>query len=104
MVRTLTEANFQQEALTGDVPVLVDFWGPTCPPCRRLLPVLDELAAEAGGRYRVGKVDAFAEPDLAARFGISVVPTLLLFHRGRVVRSLVGYHDKAALANALSLG
>jgi thioredoxin 1 len=104
MVQTLTRDNFQQEVLSHDVPVLVDFWAPRCGPCRRLTPILDELAAEAGDRYRIGKVDADDEPDLAAQYRISALPTLLLFRQGTVVQSLVGYHDKATLLKTLQLG
>ena len=102
MVLELTAANIQHEILGADVPVLVDFWSPACAPCRRLAPVLDEVAAEAGGRFRVGKVNVWEEQELAARYRISAVPTLLVFRGGAVVRSLVGYQDKRRLLEALS--
>jgi thioredoxin 1 len=83
------------------VPVLVDFWSPTCAPCRRIAPVIDELAAEAGGRFRLGKVNAWEEQDLGVRYSISAVPTLLVFKAGAVVNSMVGYQDKRKLLEAL---
>jgi thioredoxin 1 len=101
MVQELTAESFQQEVLDSAVPVLVDFWSPTCAPCRRMAPVLDELAAEAGGRFRVGKVNAWDEQGLAVRYRISAVPTLLVFRGGAVVNTLVGYHDKRRLLEAL---
>jgi thioredoxin 1 len=102
MVLEMTVANFQHEVLGSAVPVLVDFWSPACAPCRRLAPVLDEVAAEAGGRFRVVKVNAWEEQELAGRYRISALPTLLVFRGGAVVRSLVGYQDKRRLLEALS--
>lgn len=102
MVLELTADNFQQEVLDAGVPVLVDFWSPTCAPCRRIAPILSELAAEASGRFRVGKVNAWEEQGLAVRYRISAVPTLLLFQGGAVVNSMVGYQDKRRLLEALN--
>jgi thioredoxin 1 len=101
MVQELTAASFQQEVIDANVPVLVDFWSPTCAPCLRLAPIIDELAAEAGGRFRVGKVNAWQEQGLAVRFRVSAVPTLLVFRGGAVVHTLVGYQDKRRLLEAL---
>jgi thioredoxin 1 len=101
MVQELTADAFQQEVIDSPVPVLVDFWTPRCAPCRRLAPVLDELAAEAGGRFRVGKVNAWEEQGLAVRYRISAVPTLLVFQGGEVVNTLVGYQDRRRLLEAL---
>jgi thioredoxin 1 len=96
-----TSENFQHEVLESAVPVLVDFSSPLCPPCRRLTPHLDQLAAEADGQYRIGKVNAYEQTDLATEYRISALPTLLFFKRGEVVHSLVGYHDKNTLSKAL---
>ncbi len=101
MVLELTADNFQQEVIDSAIPVLVDFYSPDCAPCRRLAPIIDELAAEAGSRFRVGKVDAWEEQSLASRFRISALPMLLLFKGGAVVNSLVGYQDKRKLLEAL---
>jgi thioredoxin 1 len=94
-------ANIAVRYAKSTVPVLVDFWSPNCDPCRRLAPILDELAAEAGGRFRVGKVNAWEEQGLAVRYRISAVPTLLVFKGGAVVNSMVGYQDKRRLLEAL---
>jgi thioredoxin 1 len=102
MVLELTADNFQKEVLDSDVPVLVDFSSPTCGPCRRIAPVIDELAAEAAGRFRIGKVNAWEEQSLAVRYRISAVPTLLVFMGGAVVNTMVGYQDKSNLLKALS--
>jgi thioredoxin 1 len=101
MVQELTADNFQHEVIDSSVPVLVDFWSPTCGPCRRLAPIIDELATEAGDRFRVGKVNAWEEQGLAVRYRISAVPTLLVFKGGAVVNSMVGYQDKRRLLEAL---
>jgi thioredoxin 1 len=101
MVQELTADNFEQEVIDATVPVLVDFWSPTCGPCRRIAPVLDELAVEAGSRFRVGKVNAWEEQGLAVRYRISAVPTLLVFQGGAVVNTLVGFQDKRKLLEAL---
>ncbi len=101
MLLELTTENFQKTVLEAEVPVLVDFFTPTCGPCRRLAPVLKELADETTGRFRVGKLDAFEHGDLATRYNISAVPTLLIFKDGEVVQSLVGYQAKDKLLAAL---
>jgi thioredoxin 1 len=101
MMQELTIDNFQKEVLDSALPVLVDFWSPICGPCRRLAPMLEELADEAGGRLRVGKVNVFEQQDLAVHYRISAVPTLLLFQGGAVVNTLVGYQDKRRLLEAL---
>jgi thioredoxin 1 len=101
MTQELTNGNFHEEVLESAVPVLVDFWSPLCGPCRRLAPVVEELATESAGRYRVAKVDAYEEPVLATEYHISALPTLLFFKQGKVVHSLVGYHDKNTLLKAL---
>jgi thioredoxin 1 len=101
MLQELTTTGFDNEVLASAIPVLVDFWSPTCGPCRLQEPVLHELANEAQGRFHVTKINVWDEPDLATRFQISAVPTLLIFREGQVVRSLVGYQDKPKLLRAL---
>jgi thioredoxin 1 len=102
MVQELTATNFQQEVIDSAVPVLVDFYSPECPPCRRMAPLLDEVAAEASSRFRVGKVNAWEEQSLAVCYRISTVPTLLVFKGGAVVNHMVGYQDKRRLLEALN--
>src|SRR5262245_4042643 len=97
----LTKDTFDREVLQAPVPVLVDFYAPNCGPCRMQAPVIKELAGEVGERFRVATINAWAELDVATRFRISAVPALLIFKDGEVVRSLVGYHDKAKLLEAL---
>jgi thioredoxin 1 len=101
MLQELTVDLFQQEVLDSNVPVLVDFWSPGCGPCKLQDPVLKELADDADGKYRVKKINVWDEPELATRFEIRAVPTLLVFHQGEVVRSLVGYQKKSVILQAL---
>jgi thioredoxin 1 len=101
MVLELTADNFQSDVIESPVPVLVDFWSPTCAPCRRIAPVIEEIAGEVGGLFRVGKVNAWEQQDLAVRYRISAVPTILVFQGGAVVNTLVGYQDRRRLLEAL---
>jgi len=94
---TLTEENFAKEVLQSTTPVLVDFWGEWCPPCRALAPILDELAAEYDGRVKIGKVNTEEQPSLAAEYGIKAIPTLLFFSQGQVADQVVGMHSKRDL-------
>ena len=94
---TLTKANFEAEVLKSDKPVLVDFWAPWCGPCRMLAPVLAEIAAEKGDKIKVGKVNVDEEPDIAAKYGISGIPALLLFKNGQVAGTSVGFKPKPEL-------
>jgi thioredoxin 1 len=101
MVHELTAANFTHEVLESPVPVLVDFWAPLCKPCELTAPHVEKLATEAGGRFRVGKVNAWDEQELAARYRISAVPTILVFKDGAVAQTRVGYQDRRGLLEAL---
>ncbi|MBP5158684.1 MAG: thioredoxin [Lachnospiraceae bacterium] len=96
----LTVDNFEEEVIKSDVPVLVDFWATWCGPCQMLGPIIAEIAEEAGGRFKVGKVNTDDEPALADRFNISSIPTVLIFKNGEVVNQNTGVTTKD---NLLSL-
>lgn len=93
----VTEATFDDVVRTADVPVLVEFWATWCPPCRLLGPILAAVAAERAGRLRVVKVDGDNEFGLVQRFGVLGFPTMIVFHHGEPVRSIVGAVPKARL-------
>jgi thioredoxin 1 len=97
----VTTANFEQEVLHSDVPVLVDFWAPWCPPCRAIGPTLDVIAGEYQGKAKVVKVDVDDEPEVAARYGVSSIPALHLFKGGEQVGHLLGAHPKANITKLI---
>lgn len=99
----VTDSNFTDMlASAGDRPVLIDFWADWCPPCKMLAPAIDQLAAEAAGRYVIGKLDTDANPVTAGRFDITSIPTLLIFRKGELVDRLVGLMPKDAIAAKLA--
>lgn len=92
--REFTEANFEQEVLSAGEPVLVDFWADWCMPCKALAPTIDELAGEYAGKIKVGKVNTDQHQSLSARFGISAIPTVILFQNGEIKQKFVGLRSK----------
>lgn len=97
----LNEQNFEQEVLRADLPVLVDFWASWCGPCRMLSPVIAEIAEEYAGKVKVGKVNVDEQPNLANRYGITSIPTVMLFKNGEVVSTSLGYRPKNELETML---
>ena len=93
---TLTKDNFVEEVLRSEQPVLVDFWAPWCGPCSALSPVIDEIAAEQS-EVKVGKVNVDEQPELAGRFGVMAIPTLVVMRDGKVVDQAAGARPKAQI-------
>ena len=98
----LTEANFADEVLKSELPVLVDFWAEWCGPCKMLAPTLEELAAEYKGRANIGKLNVDQNPAVAEKYGIQSIPTLILFHGGEIAEQAVGAKSKSYLIEMLS--
>jgi len=97
----INDDNFANEVLESTAPVLVDFWAPTCAPCRQMLPVIDELAAENEGAVKVTKLNVSEGAKMAQEYGVTNIPTMLIFKNGEVKERIVGAKSKAELQEVL---
>ena len=96
-ITTLTSATFDEVIGGSTEPVVVDFWAEWCGPCKMIAPILDEIAAEQVGKLRVAKVNVDEHPDVAQRFGVQSIPTLIVFRDGEVAKKVVGAKGKSQL-------
>lgn len=96
-----TDSNFDTEVLASDVPVLVDFWAEWCGPCKMIAPSVEELANELEGKAKIGKVDVDSNQEVASKFGIRSIPSLLIFKNGEVVDQIVGAVPKNQIQSKL---
>lgn len=100
-VPELSESDFQTEVLQATEPVLVDFWAPWCGPCRMITPLVEELASENAGSLKVAKINIDDVPSIATKYGVSSIPTLMVFKDGEVIERFVGVQPKNRLQAAI---
>ena len=98
----ITDATFQQEVMESEKPVLVDFWAIWCGPCKMIAPVVEEIARDYEGKLKVGKIDVDNNPEIAMRFGIRSIPTLMVFKGGKVVEQIIGALPKRNLLDKVT--
>jgi thioredoxin 1 len=101
-VTTLTNATFDEEIAGAAEPVLVDFWAEWCGPCKTIAPLLDEIADENAGKLRIAKLNVDENPEIAQRFGVMSIPTLIVFRDGEPAKRMVGAKGKGQLLQELS--
>ena len=98
----LNEKNFEVEVMQSPIPVLVDFWAEWCGPCKMISPIVDELAKELSGKLKVTKVNVDEAQELAVKYGIMSIPTLLIFKKGKVINQIVGAMSKEQLLSKIN--
>ncbi len=98
----LTSKNFDEEVYKSDIPVLVDFWAGWCGPCMMLAPIVKKIAEEKEGKIKVGKVNVDEQPALTAKFGITSIPTLIVFKNGEIHKKSVGYLSEEEIGELLN--
>jgi thioredoxin 1 len=99
---TFTDANFEDEALKSNIPVVVDFWAAWCGPCKMIAPIVEELAGEYQGKVKVGKLDVDENQQTAIKYGVRSIPTVLFLKGGQVVDTLIGASSKSTFTDKIT--
>jgi thioredoxin 1 len=97
----LTDNNFDSDVLKSDLPVLVDFWAPWCGPCKIVEPIVEEIAKEYDGKLRVGKLNTDDNPQVASKYGVMSIPTLMIFNKGELIDRIIGAQPKNAIKDKI---
>ena len=103
MATAVTESTFETEVILSDTPVIVDFWAEWCGPCHAVAPVLDKIVEEQAGEVKLVKVNIDEERELAERYGIASIPTMILFRSGEPAAAVIGAQPKGAIERSLGL-
>ena len=98
----LSNENFNKEVLNSEKPVLVDFWATWCGPCKMIAPIISEISEEFNNKVKVGKVNVDEEKELAIKYGISSIPTLVIFKDGKMAKTLIGFRPKEEIKEVLN--
>ncbi len=101
MAIEITKENFEEVVLKNQLPVLVDFWATWCGPCKMIGPIVEEIAEELEGKVAVGKINVDKQPELANRYGVMSIPTLLVFKNGQITNKKIGYMPKEKILEML---
>ncbi len=101
-VTTVTNENYNSEVISSDIPVLLDFWAAWCGPCRMLSPIIEKVANENGGKFKVCKINVDEQPELAQQFGIMSIPTLVVIKNGEIVKREAGLKSGQAILDMLN--
>lgn len=100
-ITAVTDTSFEKDVINSEIPVLVDFWAPWCGPCRMVAPIMEEIADQYEGKVKVVKVNTDENPNIASKYGIRSIPTLMIFKGGQRVDMVVGAVPKSTLADTL---
>jgi len=98
----LTKENFKSEVLENTGKILIDFWAPWCGPCQMLTPIMEELSTEMSSVVKIAKVNVDEQPELSSQYGVSSIPMVLLFNKGQIVDTLIGFRQKQDYINAIN--
>ena len=98
----LTNENFEKEVISSKKPILVDFWASWCGPCQMIAPIVEEISNELSERIEVGKINVDEQPEIAIKYDVMSIPTLILFKDGNVVNTIIGYHSKEEILDFIN--